>query len=109
MRRIKSYNESKDGNKETKSLWGLVIQDSNGMVEEVRAYENKMEAANEYILRVNEDFDKDFEPYYEDGGRLFIKVEHNEDFEKAQEFMNDVFFERSDYEYFYDLVEIKLI
>ena len=94
-----SYKEFKDKNLSDESLnesvttnsdtWVVILTMYDGDIEEVTTYETELSAANHYINLVNKLFDQEFEPMKENGDRLFINPNDNEDYLKAIEYIND--------------------
>ena len=84
MRKIRSFNESVDLDK----VWIVVVFDSGGFISDQFGYKSKLKAADKFIKLVNEEYETDFEPFLEDGERLFINVEDNPDFDRAIDYLN---------------------
>lgn len=101
MKHIKKYNESKKEGKP--NLIYVVLKSYNGLVNESFAFVNHMKAADKFIKLINDIHDTEFEPYYEDGERLFVDVDENPDFEKAIEYVaeNEISIEILDIEITY--------
>ncbi len=87
MRHIKKYNESKEEDKP--KLVYFVLKFENGFIDESFAFMDKMKAADKFIKLINEEYDTEFEPYYEDGERLFVDADENPDFEKAITYLEE--------------------
>lgn len=96
MKHIKKYNESKEEDKP--KLVYVVLKSGESF-----AFMNKMKAADKFIKLINGNYDTKFEPYYEDGERLFTETDENPDFEKAIEYVaeNEISIEILDIEITY--------
>jgi hypothetical protein len=80
MKYIKEYKEVKE---ETTKVYVVILQDVGGNIVERFAFKLHMKAADKFIKLVNDNYDTNFEPYYEEGERLFTAVDENPDFLKA--------------------------
>ena len=86
MKYIKEYKEAKE---ENTKVYVVILFDIGGYVEESFAFTSHMKAADKFIKLVNDNYDTNFEPYYEEGERLFLNVDGNPDFEKAIDRVNE--------------------
>jgi hypothetical protein len=86
MKYIKEYKEVKE---QVTKVYVVILFDVGGFVNESFAFTSHMKAADKFIELVNENYDTDFEFYYEDGERLFSKVDENEDYEKAIQYVDE--------------------
>ena len=86
MKYIKEYKEVKE---QVTKVYVVILFDVGGFVNESFAFTSHMKAADKFIELVNENYDTDFEPYYEDGERLFTKVDENPDYEKAIQYVDE--------------------
>lgn len=89
MKHIKRYNESKEDENKPKLVYVVLKFDQGGFVDESFAFMDKMRAADKFIKLVNEEYETEFEPYYEDGERLFTETDENPDFEKAMTYLEE--------------------
>lgn len=80
--RIRKFNESA---KQEQNIYVVIKFDSGGFIipEESKAFSNQMLAADYFIKSINDHHDKDFEPFYEDGVRLFASIDENEDYDRC--------------------------
>ena len=85
--RIKKFNESED---RVIEVHCIIMHDSGGFVmeDECKCFYDKMKAANYLIKEINNEYEENFEPFYDDdGNRFFTSIEENEDWEKCLEYM----------------------
>ena len=85
MKYIKEYKESKELGK----VYVVILFDVGGYVEESFEFTSHMKASDKFIKLVNDNYNTNFEPYYEEGERLFLNVDENPDFEKAIDRVNE--------------------
>lgn len=85
MSSIKRFNESVNSN----DTWVVILTTYDGDIEDVSTYKTELSAANHYINLVNELYEQEFEPMMEDGERLFVDANDNEDYLKAIKYIND--------------------
>lgn len=95
MNNLKYFNESISGEGK---IWAVIItsEDAMGQIgcgDYSMCFVDKLKAADYLIKYINklieqnvEDMDF-FEPFFENGSRLFLTVEENPDFNKAMEFL----------------------
>lgn len=88
MIRIKSFNESAENKNE--DIWIVWISRQEGASEsEIRCFKTELLAADYFINWINHNYEKDYEPFFENGTRLFLTVDENEDYEKARDWFNE--------------------
>lgn len=81
--KIKKFNES--SKKKEQNIYVVIHFNSGGYIipTKSKAFPNQMMAADYFIKSINDHHDKDFEPFYENGVRLFTSLDENEDYEKC--------------------------
>jgi hypothetical protein len=81
--KIRKFNESSP--LDIPSIYAVIVFDGGGFIleDESKSFSNQMLAADYFIKEINDRYDKDFEPFYEDGVRLFSSIEENEDYDKC--------------------------
>lgn len=89
MIKIRKFNEGKDFNGE--DVFVVLITSNYGFVEDdSRCFKDMMHAADYYIKWINHTYDKNYEPFFENGTRLFLTVEENEDFDDCFNWFENV-------------------
>lgn len=84
-----SVNESVNESVSSNDTWVVILTTYDGDIEDVSTYKTELSAANHYINLVNELFHQEFEPMMENGERLFVDANDNEDYSKAIKYVND--------------------